>query len=405
MLKEFLFSLIRHYGGVAIFIGLILEYLGLPIPGETMMSFLGFLGWRSTGSFIYLSLIFAISGTFVGSTIAWFIGYKYGENVLLKYGRYVHITKERLDSTKRLLIKHKRLLLLLGRYVPGVRHIVPYLSGISRIKLGTYLAYNFAGSVIWCISFIGLGFVLGEKWRIVEKLIKAYSLILILLAVFIFVVLKYFSRHKKVIFAITFPLLLFIKLSEDLIRKELSVFDNTIYGFVSKFISKGSTGFMKFISFLGSGQFLIAVAVVSVFALWKNKKYSFYGKMVAVNLLVSSILNETFKIIFHRVRPDELRLIEISGFSFPSGHSMVGISFYGFIAYLFYRNMKSRWKYFIVTMLSVLILLIGLSRIYLGVHYASDVLAGFSAGLAWLAVFITLINRIYLIKRKSIDGK
>jgi undecaprenyl-diphosphatase len=73
---------------------------------------------------------------------------------------------------------------------------------------------------------------------------------------------------------------------------------------------------------------------------------------------------------------------------------MISMSFYGFIAYLFYANMKSRWKYAIIGSFSVIILLIGISRIYLGVHYASDVLAGFSAGLTWLAVFVMLVNKI-----------
>ena len=116
--------------------------------------------------------------------------------------------------------------------------------------------------------------------------------------------------------------------------------------------------------------------------------------MIALNLAIVSVLNEAFKVIFHRERPDILRLVEAGGFSFPSGHSMISMSFYGFIAYLFYANMKSRWKYLIISMFSVIILLIGISRIYLGVHYASDVLAGFSAGLTWLAIFVMLINKI-----------
>lgn len=401
MIKEYLISLVQHYGSAAIFIGLALEYVGLPIPGETMMTFLGFLVRNSAAFYIGLALVSAIAGSFAGSGFAWFIGFRYGENILLKYGKYIHITKEKIDSTNRLFEKHRVLLLLFGRYIPGVRHLVPYMSGIDRMKLHTYFIYNLIGSVIWCTSFIGLGYFLGEKWTVVEKLIKSYSLIIILLVVFVVIVFKFFSRHKKAIFAFAFPVLLFIKISEDMIRQELSVFDNTIYHYVSRLISHNMTGFMRFLSFSGSMQALIFVAVIAMLILWRSRKYHFYGTMAGVNLLASSLLVETFVIAFHRERPDILRLVEISGFSFPSGHAMISLSFYGFIAYLFHVFLKSRWKYPIIAFLAVLILSIGISKIYLGIHYASDVLAGFSAGLGWLAVFITLVNRINLIKKQG----
>ena len=394
MIKDILINLVKHYGSIVLFFSLLLEYLGLPLPGETMMTFVGFLDLKNSGYAIYLSLLMAVSGTFTGSGLAWLIGYKYGEEILLKYGRYIHITKEKLDSTSKSFYKHKFALLMFGRYVPGVRHIVPYLSGISKMKFCVFSVYNLVGSIIWCTSFIGMGFIMGEKWTTVEILIRRYSLIFILLIVFIFVVIKLFNKHRNTIFAITFPVLLFIKLIEDLIRNELSVFDSTIYGYLRGLISEDMTDFMKLITSLGSGITLLIISLLGLCFLSKNKKYSFSSKMVALNLVIVWILNETFKIIFHRGRPDILRLVEAGGFSFPSGHSMVSISFYGFIAYLFYVNMRSRWKYAIISFFSVIIFLIGISRIYLGVHYASDVLAGFSAGLAWLAIFVMLVNKI-----------
>lgn len=394
MIKAYTISLIQQYGAFGALIGLALEFLGLPVPGETLMSFLGFASWKHGGNAIYINLVFSTAGTFSGSMLAWLIGRRYGETVLLKFGKYIHITGEKLDSVKRRFEKRKAPFILFSRYIPGVRHIVPYLSGISGVRFGTFLTYNLIGSVIWCGSFIGLGFILGERWTTVERLIKTYSIILVLLAVFVFVVVKYFSRHKKTIFAITFPVLLFIKLGEDMIQNELSVFDNTLYKYVSRLISEDMTDFMKFISFLGSGSALIFIVLASMLLFRKNRKYFFYSKAIAVNLAAVSLLNEVFKVIFHRERPDILRLVEAGGFSFPSGHSMISLSFYGLIAYLFCSNMKSRWRYLIAALLSVLILSIGISRVYLGVHYASDVLAGYSAGLVWLAIFITLANRL-----------
>lgn len=402
MSKDFFIYLIRHYGDAAVFTGLILEYIGFPVPGETMMTFLGYLSGKGLEYAVFISLTASISGAFIGSSLAWLIGRKYGENIILKYGKYVHITKEKLDTTGESFKKHKILLLVFGRYIPGVRHIVPYLAGISGLSAPAFASYNLLSSVIWCISFIGLGYFLGEKWTVVEELIKTYSLILVLLLVFIFVVFKFFNKHKKVIFAVAFPMLIFVKLSEDLIRKELSVFDTSIYHYISMHISDKLTDFMKVISFLGSGLVLVLITASGILVFWKDAKMSYYVRMIAANLLISSVLSELFKIVFHRERPDILRLVEISGFSFPSAHAMIGLSFYGFIAFLFFRNLKSAWKYPVAAIFSILVLSIGISRIYLGVHYASDVLAGFSAGFAWLVVFATLSSRVYLMKFKYV---
>ncbi|HEX9062733.1 MAG TPA: DedA family protein [Clostridia bacterium] len=210
MLESFLIPLVRHYGSVVIFVSLILEYIGLPVPGEPMMSFLGFLNSKSPISIVVISIIFAIAGTFTGSFIAWFIGIKYGEPVLLKYGKYIHITKERLDASEELFRKYKTVLLLFGRYVPGVRHVVPYLSGMSKINPAVFCMYNLIGSVLWCIPFIGMGYILGEKWTVVEALVKEYSLILLFVLLYLFVIIKLVKRNRVAILSITLPIILCI---------------------------------------------------------------------------------------------------------------------------------------------------------------------------------------------------
>ncbi len=366
--------------------------MGLPLPGEAITSFLGYVSFRVGGYSVYINIIYATLGSLSGSVIAYFIGKKYGENFLIKNGKILHITQENLNFAKKLFEKNKILLMLFGRYIPGVRVLVSYLAGISRLKFGTFFLYTSIGTFMWCSTFIGLGFILGEKWTVVETIIRTYFLIFLIIAVFAYIVFKFFNGHKKAIFAISMPMFLFVKLSEDLIKKELEVFDSTIYDYISKIITHNMTHFMMVISYLGSGYVMVFISLLSIVLFWRNEKYSFYSKMIGVNLIASSIANEIFKLVFHRGRPNVLRLIEISGFSFPSGHSMIGLSFYGFISYLCFKNIRSKWRYAIVALFGVLILSIGTSRIYLGVHYASDVVAGFSAGLAWLAAFITIVK-------------
>lgn len=400
MIKNYLIAFIVKYGNISILASLFIEFLGFPVPGETLMAFMGYLTWKSTGKSLILAIVFAVIGTFLGALFAYGIGYRYGEGFLLKFGRYVSITKEKLDRTEAAVNKNRALLLIFSRFIPGVRPIVAYLSGISKINFSSFLIYNLIGSIIWCSTFIGLGFTLGENWREIEHIAKGYIYIIALLIVFIFVVIRYFGRYRIMIFSIALPVMLFIKLSEDLIRNELSPFDQGIYNFLSEFISKDMTVVMKWFTYLGSSPTLIIIAVLSYIVLQKNQRYFLYGHFIAANLGITWLIDETFKFAFHRQRPDILRLVEASGFSFPSGHSMVSMSFYGLILYFVYINTENSFRrYAFTALLSLLILCIGISRIYLGVHYASDVLAGFSAGFAWLALFITLVNKYFLQKR------
>lgn len=209
-------------------------------------------------------------------------------------------------------------------------------------------------------------------------------------------ILRYF-------FTIALPLALFIFITVNVVDKNIASFDSHIYQLVSKHISSGLTKGMIFISFLGSGAFFTALAAVFIVISIINNKFSFSTAVIIINLVLSWLLNAGIKYIIHRDRPDILKLIEIGGFSFPSGHSMVSMSFYGLIIYLCQRNIKSNFKYIASSILSVLIMLIGLSRIYLGVHYASDVLGGFSFGIFWVGLFSIIIDMKY--RKKQADAK
>jgi len=170
----------------------------------------------------------------------------------------------------------------------------------------------------------------------------------------------------------------------------IRAFDDAVYEFVSGFISDNMTRFMKIVTFLGSQWFITSLTVLipALIFILRKKKYYRPGLLIPANIAMGALFNLILKLIFRRPRPELLRLVEESGYSFPSGHSMSSLIFYGFFAYLLVRYGKHRSKYFFVGVLGVLVVLIGLSRIYLGVHYASDVLAGFLVGAGWLILAI-----------------
>ena len=115
---------------------------------------------------------------------------------------------------------------------------------------------------------------------------------------------------------------------------------------------------------------------------------------ITFDLAGCTVINQTIKHIVRRPRPNVLRLVEESGYSFPSGHSMISVAFYGLVIYLVYKNVNNKYlKWTLITLLSLLILTIGFSRIYVGVHYFTDVVGGFFLALAYLIVYIYIYNK------------
>ena len=171
------------------------------------------------------------------------------------------------------------------------------------------------------------------------------------------------------------------------------VIDEKIYSFISKFISNNITTAVKFITFLGSATVVIGVTVLSLIFI-KDKKV---GLFMSIDLVVITIFQYILKFVFQRNRPIGINLIEETSYSFPSGHSLTAMAFYGFIIYLIYKS-NLKYKKIYVIALSILILLIGLSRVYLGVHFITDVLGGFTFSLFYVIIFINTIKK-YLFRR------
>ena len=189
-------------------------------------------------------------------------------------------------------------------------------------------------------------------------------------------------------------LTIFLGLSEDVFNKELMNGDIMGYKFVSTYLmSDFATPITKFITNFGGAIFIIILTVI-LFVIIKNKKI---GISIISNLVIITAINQILKRIVQRPRPTEYRIIEETGYSFPSGHSMVSMAFYGYLIYLIYKYVKNKYlKYISIILLSILICSIGISRIYLGVHYTSDVLAGFMISISYLIIYISAINKFFI---------
>ena len=189
-------------------------------------------------------------------------------------------------------------------------------------------------------------------------------------------------------------LTIFLGLAEDVFNKELMNGDIMGYKFVSTYLmSDFATPITKFITNFGGAIFIIILTVI-LFVIIKNKKI---GISIISNLVIITAINQILKRIVQRPRPTEYRIIEETGYSFPSGHSMVSLAFYGYLIYLIYKYINNKHlKYISIILLSILICSIGISRIYLGVHYTSDVLAGFMISISYLIIYISAVNKFFI---------
>jgi len=188
----------------------------------------------------------------------------------------------------------------------------------------------------------------------------------------------------------------FCALAEDVFNKEIMKGDIIGYKIVSTFlISDFATPIAKFITNFGGAIFLV-IATITLFIVIKNKKI---GISILSNVAIVTVLNQLIKRILQRPRPTEYRMIEETGYSFPSGHSMVSMAFYGYFIYLIYKYVKNKYvKWISISLLSLLICAIGISRIYLGVHYTSDVLGGFLISISYLIIYISAANKFIIEK-------
>lgn len=197
------------------------------------------------------------------------------------------------------------------------------------------------------------------------------------------------TNYKWILFLVC--LILFLALTEDILEYQIMKQDITFYNILRKYFIKDSiTPYMKIITNFGGATCLITITVLLLIIL-KNKKI---GLLTLTNLVTITILNQILKFILRRPRPTEFKIINETGYSFPSGHSMISMAFYGFLIYLIYKNIKNKYlKTTLIIILSLLIIAIGISRIYLGVHYVSDVIGGFLISISYLIVYIKLIKK------------
>ena len=199
-------------------------------------------------------------------------------------------------------------------------------------------------------------------------------------------------------------LLAFIGIARMIFKQKKENFDQHAFTFLASYVSDINTDVMQAFTFLGTHTFLIPANLALIAYFLFIKKHRWYSINVPVVALSSLLLMFFLKLIFQRDRPLTPLLAAAQGYSFPSGHALMSITFYGLIIFLVWQNEKNVWIKWILTILLVLLInFIGISRVYLRVHYASDVLAGFCVGLMWLLLSLWILKKIEVFSSKKVD--
>ncbi|WP_158233779.1 phosphatase PAP2 family protein [Sporosarcina sp. P3] len=186
---------------------------------------------------------------------------------------------------------------------------------------------------------------------------------------------------------------IFAYIARSIHVQSISSFDEPIIDFVQSAESPGLTSIMKLFTTIGSTTSVALLALLTLGVLvWK--KHRAQAVLFAIALAGTGILNQLLKFIFKRERPDFHRLIDIGGYSFPSGHTMMAFSLYTILAYIVWRNLvNSGSRVAIILLAAMMIVMIAVSRIYLGVHFPSDIVGGVLASSVWLFASIAFYQR------------
>jgi membrane protein DedA with SNARE-associated domain len=200
-MREIAFHWITQHGYAGIFSLLVFGIVGLPVPDEWLLTFSGYLVFKHTLRFLP-TFAAAFFGSACGITLSYTLGRIFDTYVLVKYGRFLHITPQRLARVHSWFERRGRWTLLVGYFIPGVRHLTGYVAGVSELSFANFALFAYTGAFCWAATFITAGYVLGENAsRLMERMESLHQTTVLVVGLAIVAVLLYagfrYSRRKR----------------------------------------------------------------------------------------------------------------------------------------------------------------------------------------------------------------
>jgi membrane protein DedA with SNARE-associated domain len=189
------FAWIAEYGYGAIFLLLMLGVVGLPVPDETLLVYCGYL--ISKGVMHPAGAFFAaLAGSWCGISLSYTIGRTLGLGVVHRFGKYVHLTEERLNRVHGWFDRIGHWALFAGYYIAGLRHLTAIVAGTSKLRFLSFMTFAWSGGVLWVTTFLTLGYFLGDKWKQIAEVIHHY-LLYASIVILAGVALWYYLRRRR----------------------------------------------------------------------------------------------------------------------------------------------------------------------------------------------------------------
>ena len=447
----------HHFGffgyWVVLFFSLVeaVPFIGFIIPGGTIVMIFGYLS--SKGFFNFNTLVwFATVGAILGDNIGYYLGGK-GIKFFKYENRFLKLSH--LEKGNAFFKKHGNKSIFLARFVGPIRPIVPFVAGLSKMDKKKFLFWNVFSALCWALISVSIGYFFGGALKTIEVwstrggiFILISSVILFFLWLILKNIHKFFAFIKTILdllsevisenkyykeFARKYPgIILFMKqrvgkkrfsglpitlivlsslyalfcfakisygviVGNAIVSADMRV-ENLLYSFRDPLLTK----IFLWITLLGKWEIVAGVLILSCIFLLISKRKSFILPLL-MSVSGCQLLVFIAKMLIHRSRPAGIIPFYLEKtYSFPSAHSAVAISLYCFLAYVAIRNFK-RWsgKINIFFLAIVVVFLLGLSRLYLGVHFYSDVIGGYLLGLFWLIISIGISEWFLARKRPA----
>ena len=459
---ENVLSLISEYGYLIVLFGVMLESAGVPIPGETILIAAGILAQQGRID-VGDAILFGILGAVVGDQIGYWVGREGGRPFILRWGRYVLITPERLAHAETFFERHGGKAVFFARFVAGLRVFGALVAGISHMHWRTFFFYNSLGGAVWATAVVLVGYLLGGSLDLVERWMGRATIllgILLVVGLVLYLAYRWISTHpEKVrrtaarlgggrlqtffaspvglwllrrfapgeVYGLAFTVgLLFTGLFswafggivQDLLSRDPLVdVDLAVLCFVYSHGDPSlTTGVVVFEVVFSPEVLLLAGAAAGGLLLllgWRRREPQnlFSGIVLLAASFGTGVLIELFKFLFDRPRPPtSLQLVPETGLGFPSGHAMAALVIGAVAVYVLSLRRPERWggswkaKVRIGLVVFALVFLVGLGRIYMGAHYPSDVLAGWALGGIWASLCLTAAEVLRKLREVKAEG-
>jgi membrane protein DedA with SNARE-associated domain/membrane-associated phospholipid phosphatase len=377
-----------------------LPLVGLFSPGGIAVALIGFLAKIGNVNF-WFALLVSTTAALMGDCVGYSIGRKFGYDFLKKYGKYFFLKEEHhIEKARALIVSNPGKSIIFGRLSYLSRSISPFLAGAAGLPLWKFLIFGLLGSLFWSTIHILIGFVFGQGYLAAAKYVNYILLATIILIVAMFYAYRFVNKRHHVfkkyhVYTLSFnilAILIFSKVLEDVVQKSgFYNLDKIIYANISTLWNDVSITVMAAITTLGGFYCSSLLILILFFALFRQNKW-YYSILAALSIFSGLISSGLIKSITHVIRP-EASLVYTEYFSFPSSHTL-SITILGLLYFHCLRtSIEGRLgRVFLGIGCVIVVLSVGFSRIFLGAHWLTDVLAGIALGVFWVTFYILLIR-------------